>query len=113
MMKLDTMSGKELIEVADKYGVKVNCNKERTALKESKAKVIERIAAVLPKEEPKKEKKEKKSSKSLLVTFNGKTQTYKEWAEELGMPKRILYRRVHKLKWSVEKAFTTAYEPRK
>ena len=110
MMNLENMSGKELIATADKYGVKVNCNKERTALKESKAKVIERIAAVLPKEEP---KKEKKSSKSLLVTFNNKTQTYKEWAEELGMPKRILYRRVHKLKWSVEKAFTTAYEPRK
>lgn len=41
--KLESMKGSELIAYADKLGVKVSCNKERTGLKESKSKVIERI----------------------------------------------------------------------
>lgn len=41
--KLIAMNGTTLIKVADKLGVKVACNKTRTALKEAKANVIERI----------------------------------------------------------------------
>ena len=41
--KLESMKGSELIAYADKLGVKVSCNKERTSLKESKAKVIDKI----------------------------------------------------------------------
>lgn len=40
---LYAMNGATLIQVADKLGVKVNCNKTRTALKEAKSKVIDRI----------------------------------------------------------------------
>lgn len=43
--KLYSMKGDMLIAECDKLGVKVNCNKTRTQLKESKAKVIERILA--------------------------------------------------------------------
>lgn len=43
--KLYAMKGSELIKEADKLGVKVNCNKVRTQLSESKSKVIERILA--------------------------------------------------------------------
>lgn len=43
--KLISMNGQTLIKVADKLGVKVACNKTRTALKEAKANVIERIIA--------------------------------------------------------------------
>lgn len=43
--KLIAMNGTTLIKVADKLGVKVACNKTRTALKEAKANVIERILA--------------------------------------------------------------------
>lgn len=43
--KLESMKGSELIAYADKLGVKVSCNKERTSLKESKAKVIDKILA--------------------------------------------------------------------
>ena len=43
--KLESMKGKELIEYADKLGVKVDCNKTRTQLKESKKNVIDRILA--------------------------------------------------------------------
>lgn len=41
--KLESMKGSELIAYADKLGVKVSCNKERTSLKESKSKVIDKI----------------------------------------------------------------------
>lgn len=41
--KLYSMKGDMLIAECDKLGVKVNCNKTRTQLKESKSKVIERI----------------------------------------------------------------------
>ena len=41
--KLESMKGSELIAYADKLGVKVDCNKTRTQLKESKKNVIDRI----------------------------------------------------------------------
>ena len=44
--KLYSMTGKTLIMKADELGIKVSCNKARTALKEAKSAVIERILAV-------------------------------------------------------------------
>lgn len=41
--KLMSMNGATLIQIADKYGVKVSCNRARTQLKESKQNVIDRI----------------------------------------------------------------------
>lgn len=41
--KLESMKGAELIAYADKLGVKLICNKERTSLKESKSKAIDKI----------------------------------------------------------------------
>lgn len=41
--KLYSMKGVDLIKVADSLGVKVSCNKTRTALKEAKSDVINRI----------------------------------------------------------------------
>lgn len=43
--KLESMKGSELIAYADNLGVKLNCNKERTGLKESKSKAIDKIVA--------------------------------------------------------------------
>jgi hypothetical protein len=40
-------------------------------------------------------------------TFNGKTMCVAAWAEELNMKPGILRDRLGKLRWSVEKAFTT------
>ncbi len=45
------MAGKELVALADSMGVKVAANKERTALKEAKAKVVDRLLAAMPEEE--------------------------------------------------------------
>lgn len=44
-VELESMKGAELIAYADKLGVKLNCNKERTSLKESKSKAIDKIVA--------------------------------------------------------------------
>ena len=42
-----------------------------------------------------------------LIIFNGKTQTMKQWAEELGISYTTLSNRINKSKWDIEKALTT------
>jgi hypothetical protein len=44
---------------------------------------------------------------TIYIEYNGKKQCLSYWADELGLESRLLYNRIHKLKWSVEKAFTT------
>lgn len=39
-----------------------------------------------------------------LLTYNGKTQNVKEWAEELGINYKTLWNRLFTYKWSIEKA---------
>lgn len=56
--KLESMKGSELIAYSDKLGVKVSCNKERTSLKESKSKVIDKIVAFETEHKSKEEKLE-------------------------------------------------------
>ena len=40
------------------------------------------------------------------ITYNGKTQSMKQWAEELNISYTVLRARLNRSKWSVEKAFT-------
>lgn len=42
-----------------------------------------------------------------LITFNGKTQTMMQWAEELELTHSLLSKRIKELGWSIEKALTT------
>ena len=49
-------------------------------------------------------------SMSRMVTWNGKTQLIKDWAEELGVTYETLRVRINK--WGVEKAFTTPFPSR-
>lgn len=153
MNELPTMSGRELIAIADKMKIKVACNKERTALKEKKTAVVERITAEVLKikaqleeaekaqkakaeaEKAEAEKKERtpmtaeerkakrsayrrernaknlENTKDLLVSgqyeFNGKIQSLTEWSKELEISRKNLYRRIHYMGWTVERAFTT------
>lgn len=44
--------------------------------------------------------------RSTFYEFNGKKQTLKDWAEELGINYDTLWGRVHKDNWSLERAFT-------
>lgn len=41
------------------------------------------------------------------ITYNGKTQTIKQWADELGIPRITLQNRITRLHWDIEKAMTT------
>lgn len=127
--KLYSMNGALLIEVADKLGVKVACNKTRNQLKEAKAKVVERILAAEaqleteetpePEIEKVEEKQEElplenvkaieqpKPKRGALIEFDGKSQNICKWGEELGISPNTLYGRIYKMNWSVERAFTT------
>lgn len=62
----------------------------------------ETIIAYVEVEEPK-----KPNLKLHELTFNGKTQTIREWAKELEMPWPTLYDRVNRNNWTVEEALTT------
>lgn len=42
-----------------------------------------------------------------LVTFDGRTQTMADWAEEIGMTQWALSQRLNRLGWSLERALTT------
>lgn len=67
--KLQSMKGSELITYADKLGVKLSCNKERTGLKESKSKAIDKIVAFEKEHSIKKEtSKKKKNNIDLILT---------------------------------------------
>lgn len=60
--KLEEMTGKELVAYADKLGVKVNANKERTGLKESKKTAIDKIIKYEEAHKPVEKKEEKKEA---------------------------------------------------
>lgn len=46
--------------------------------------------------------------RNVYLEFEGKTQTIAGWAEEKGIKYTTLENRLNRLKWSVEKALTTA-----
>ena len=75
------MNGRELIAAADQLGVRVACNKERTALKEKKSVVVERIAAQLAKIEAEKAEQKAKAQKAEKQPRVKKERTPEEIAE--------------------------------
>lgn len=42
-----------------------------------------------------------------FLTYNGTTKTITDWAQETGIKRCVLYERINKLGWDVEKALTT------
>lgn len=54
-------------------------------------------------------KKEQQNNRNCnhLLTYNGKTQTIKQWADELGIKRVTLQGRIVRYHWDVEKALTT------
>lgn len=77
--KLESMKGAELIAYADKLGVKLSCNKERTSLKESKSKAIDKIVSFENEHPTKKETSKKKNVKHTFILpdcFSGNSKYY-------------------------------------
>ena len=66
----------------------------------------EKIVAIVEYEPEELKKLKKPNLKIHDLTFNGKTQSIKEWAAELEMPWPTLYDRVNRNGWSVEEALT-------
>lgn len=44
---------------------------------------------------------------SRYITYNGKTQTLAQWADELNIDYRALWARINQCNWSIDKAFNT------
>lgn len=42
---------------------------------------------------------------NIIITYKGKTQNLSNWADELKFPYKILWERIKKYKWTVERAF--------
>lgn len=42
----------------------------------------------------------------VMVTYNSETKTLAEWARSIGIPYKVLHRRVISLDWPIERAFT-------
>lgn len=48
-----------------------------------------------------------------IVEYNGESKCLAEWSDELNIPYKILIDRLGKLRWSVEKAFTHPFKPKR
>jgi hypothetical protein len=46
-------------------------------------------------------------STNRMITYNGETKPFCEWADELGIKYGTLYTRVFRNGWDIERAFTT------
>lgn len=64
----------------------------------------EQTEAIKPAKPTKKTPATRKSKKVKELTYNGKTQSIKAWAEELNLPYPTLYDRINRNGWSVEEA---------
>lgn len=53
------------------------------------------------------EQQSRNRTSNRLISYNGKTQTLTGWAEELKIDREVLSARILRLKWGIEKAFTT------
>ena len=48
---------------------------------------------------------------NMTIEWQGETKTVAQWAEEIGLPRDILYKRIHTHKWPVDKAMTQPARP--
>lgn len=58
------------------------------------------------------EEQDRNKRNTWYITFNKKRMCATDWEIELGFPKGTFYRRIKKLDWSIEKAFTTKIDER-
>lgn len=114
MMNLNEMTSKQLKELGKQHHIKDWWNLSKAALisalselekQEAEQANVKAEIESEPTIERKKELK-KPNLKMHELTFNGKTQSIREWAIELEMPWPTLYDRVNRNGWTVEEALT-------
>ena len=120
MMNLNEMNSKQLKELGKQHHVKNWWNLGKAALISALSEILsetstnEQEPEIVEIEEPAiedviEESKELKKPNLRMheLTFDGRTQTIREWAAELEMPWPTLYDRVNRNGWSIEEALTT------
>lgn len=66
------------------------------------------------KDSKEKDEKEYSANKNKSdINFNGKSQSLTQWSNELGIPDNVLWARINKPNWTIERAFTQPYKPQK
>lgn len=132
MMNLNEMTSKQLKELGKEHHVKNWWNLSKAALISALSEILDKrndlepelenvesqiprgtlvetappdeIVAYIEVEEPKKLKKP--NLKIHELTYDGRTQSIREWAKELEMPWPTLYDRVNRNGWTTEEALT-------
>lgn len=104
MMNLNEMTSKQLKALGKEHHVKDWWNLSKAAL-------ISALSEILDKKndresESKKSGIKKPNLKIHELTYDGRTQTIREWANELEMPWPTLYDRVNRNGWTTEEALT-------
>jgi hypothetical protein len=114
---LNQMGIKELRALGKEHHIKEWWSKNKTVLIEELSEILkpkpkliqtappEKIVALIDEKEFEKLRKPNLHIKEL--TYAGKTQTIREWANELKMPWATLYDRINRNGWTVEEALCT------
>lgn len=123
MANLETLTLKELREMAKEKGVKGWWNMKKVELVEVLGNEVESVEAIsndepveveqvevepeiVQEETPEEPKVEPvKKNQKRLIEYNGKTQTLTAWAKELGIRHQTLYNRIVIKGWEIDKAF--------
>jgi hypothetical protein len=50
---------------------------------------------------------------NIRIEYNGKTQSLDDWSKELDLDYKLLWSRIYRQRWSVERSFTTSVDLRK
>lgn len=125
--KLYTMKMVDLVNVAEKLGIKIN-KKGSKDVAIQKILEAEHMIDATNKETEKQEEEVKDQvaaeaetkeqvqaaenqvlapKRGQLIEYDGKAQNICAWAKELGISANTLYGRLYKMGWTVERAFTT------
>lgn len=104
MMNLNGMTSKQLKELGKEYHVKNWWNLSKAALISTLSEILEKKNDLEP--EVEKPGIKKPNLKIHELTYDGRTQSIRDWAKELKMPWPTLYDRVNRNGWTTEEALT-------
>lgn len=107
MMNLNEMTSKQLKELGKQHGVKNWWNLSKAALISALSEILNKKNDHEAESENVEIKKLKKPNLKIHeLTYDGRTQSIREWAKELEMPWPTLYDRVNRNGWTTEEALT-------